>query len=56
MPSAKGGCTGQLSVDGVLSKEGIGFWEDKKREAVNHGWQGTHEVKKHRMVTNKSKR
>ena len=42
MPSAKGGCTKQLGVEGALSNEGVGRWENKKRTSVNHGRQNTY--------------
>lgn len=43
-------------IDGALSDEGIGPWEDKKRGAVNHRGEIHSEAQKHRRVINKNKR
>lgn len=36
------GCTKQPGVEGALSSEGIGPWENKKRTSVNHERQNTY--------------
>jgi len=37
-------------IDGALSDEGIGPWEDKKSGAINHGGKIHSEAQKHRRV------